>query len=88
MNTFEKYNLCENEIYAFFASTSENVALVLYFKKIIEFKRTAKHCKYFFFVAKLEEVTPPFPLKWGWKEGSLNYIWIFQPSKFMIYLLK
>ena len=48
MNTFEKYNLCENEIYAFFASTSENVALVLYFKKIIEFKRTAKHCKYFF----------------------------------------
>lgn len=47
MNIFEKYNLCENEIYAFFASTSENVALVLYFKKIIEFKRTAKHCKYF-----------------------------------------
>ena len=35
MSTFEKYNICENKIYAFFASTSENVALVLYLKKII-----------------------------------------------------
>ena len=35
MNTSEKYNLCENKIYAFFASTNENVALVLYFKKMI-----------------------------------------------------
>ena len=71
MNTFEKYNLCENEIYAFFASTSENVALVLYFKKIIEFKRTAKHCKYFF-CCQVRGSHSPFPSKMGVEGGQFE----------------